>query len=119
MDTLLPLLIQGLVSLVFGVIGGYIGRWIQYTFTRRLEAEREQRELRDKLTEGVAEMMERSQSAALSDMEGGGSPLEPFRRLLMPMAVLLFAVVTFAVSSYAGMAAVFVVGLAVGGRIRA
>jgi hypothetical protein len=36
-------------------------------------------------------------------VESGGSPLEPFRRLMVPMAVLLFAVLTFALSSYAGM----------------
>lgn len=119
MDTLLPLLTQGLISLVFGIIGGYVGSWIQYRFARRLEREREQRAWREKLTQGVAEIMEKSQAAALAEIEGDGSPLEPLRRLVAPTAVLLFAALAFALSSYAGMIAMFVVGLVVGGRMRA
>lgn len=63
-------------------------------------------------------MMERSQSAALSEVEGGGSLLEPLRRILAPLAVLLFTAGAFALSAYAGIGAMFVVGLFVGGRMR-
>jgi NhaP-type Na+/H+ or K+/H+ antiporter len=118
MDTLLPLLTQGFISLIFGIIGGYVGSWIQYRFARRLEREREQRALREKLTKGVAEVMEQSQTAALSEIEVGNSRLEPLRRLLAPLAVLLLAVAAFALSTYAGIGAMFVVGLVVGGRMR-
>jgi len=115
MDTVIPLLTQGLISLIFGIIGGYVGSWIQYRFARRLEREREQRALRDKLTQGVAEIVEKSQTAALAEIEGGGAPLH---RLLAPAAVLLFAALAFAFSTYAGLAAMFAVGLVVGGRMR-
>ncbi len=114
-EAMLQLIIQGLISLVFGIIGGYVGSWIQYRFARRLEREREQRALRDKLTQGVAEIVEKSQTAALAEIGGGGSPL---RRLLAPAAVMLFAALAFAFSTYAGLAAMFAVGLVVGGRIR-
>jgi uncharacterized membrane-anchored protein len=118
MDTVLPLLTQGLISLVFGIVGGYVGSWIQYRFAHRLEREREQRALRNKLTEGVSEMVGRSQSAALSEVEGGGPLLEPLHRILAPLAVLVLAVVAFAVSTYAGIGVMFMVGLLVGGRMR-
>ncbi|MDW8326928.1 MAG: hypothetical protein RMK99_10205 [Anaerolineales bacterium] len=118
MDSLLSLLTQGFISLIFGIIGGYVGSWIQYRFARRLEREREQRALREKLTKGVAEAMEQSQSAALSEVEGVSPQLDPLRRLPASVAVLTVAVLAFALSPYAGMAVMFVTGLVAGGRMR-
>lgn len=113
-STLVNWLTQGLISLIFGLVGGYMGSWIQYHFSRKLERDREQREFRSRLTEGVSEFVEKEQHATLNGMSEGFGRF--FRRVIAPIVMLVGAVFAFAYSPWMGLGGLFLLGMVVGWR---
>lgn len=108
--TLVNWIVQGAISLLFGLIGGYLGSWFQYRFARQLERDRERKALRERLTEGVGRFMEARQWAELR----AASAVDFLKRLSLNVVALLVAVLAFAWAPWAGLAVLFAWGLALG-----
>jgi hypothetical protein len=108
--TLVNWIVQGAISLVFGLIGGYLGSWFQYRFTRQLERDRDRKALRERLTDGVSHFMEVQRRAEL----GAASALAFLKRLSLNLIALAAAVLAFAWAPWAGLAILFAWGLSLG-----
>lgn len=108
--TLVNWIVQGAISLVFGLLGGYLGSWFQYRFARQLEHERERKALRERLTEGVGQFLAAQQRAELA----AANVVAFLRRFSVNVLALLVVVVAFIWAPWAGLASLFVWGLALG-----
>ena len=108
--TLVNWIVQGGISLVFGLLGGYLGGWFQYRFARQLEQERERKALRERLTEGVGRFLAAQQRAGLTP----DHVLAFLKRFSLNVLALAGVALAFVWAPWAGLAGLFAWGLALG-----
>lgn len=122
--TLINWIIEGLIALVLGIIGGFIGSWIKYHFDNRREADKEKKEIRAKLLKGVNEYVENTRRITVDDLD-----IPTFQRSLLPkdrkikipgsiliISFLIFAILWFYRYPPVGIAFIFIIGLLFGYR---
>ncbi len=117
LTTLLAWLGQGAVSLLFGMLGGFVGSYVQYRFQRRLDEDRERRRLRDSFTEGVSDLVQQQSLDELDEVGGHRDPtLTNFRRGVGAAVAVLAIIAGLVVNPLLGLAGLFAAGVLLGIR---